>query len=83
MSFIFYMLGFISGIFITIPLHILYFRKKSIYGCIDVDSRTQQCKIHISREDLDNPKNKQVIFTINHGSRIPRQFNNSRDERPL
>ena len=79
MDFIFLMIGVIVGI-VTTRIH---FGKRHIYGFIDVDEKTGQCRFHISREELGNKKNRRAIFYINHGVNIPMMDEDSRDELPL
>lgn len=76
MEFIFLLIGVIIGV-ITTRSH---FGKKHIYGHIDVDSKTGQCRIHLSSNDLENKQIKRAILFVNHDIDIPVQNDDSRDE---
>lgn len=43
------------------------------YGYIDIDPRTEQCRIHLNSNDLENKSIKKVILKVNHDAVITRE----------
>lgn len=80
MYFLFLIIGGIFGFIISI---IINQKKNIIYGYIDVDSKSGLCKVHISSDQLENPKVKHVLFTVNHNISLKLDDIDPRDEQPL
>lgn len=66
-------LYFIGGIIVGILIMTIINIRKTIYGIIDVDTKTGMCRVHISSSELSNPKCKKVMFKINHDADISRE----------
>ena len=67
----------IGGAIIGSLLNELWHIRSKTHGIIEVDHDTEQCKIHITSNDLSNRKTKKAVFKINHDAKI------SRDEHTL
>lgn len=61
--------GFIIGCIFQIIYNLKYYG----YGYIDVDSRTEQVRVHLNPNDLGNKKIKKVILRVNHDAQISRE----------
>lgn len=73
---------FITNVLLFISIDIGYYmltRSKKIYGYIDVDPVTNQCRFRLSNDELTNRKIKQVVFIVNHDVSLP--VNNTDDSR--
>ena len=66
-------IGVIFGIIATK----LFTKENKIYGVIEVDHDTQQCRFRITSDELANRTNKKAVFVIEHDVHI------SRDEQSL
>lgn len=64
--FVFWMLGVILGI----ATANIFFNRTMIGGVIQVDNRSNLCKVHISTTELSNLKTKKVMFNVVHRSRF-------------
>lgn len=62
-------LSFIIGCIFQILWNLRYYG----YGQIDVDSNTNQCRVHLNPNDLGNRKIKKVILKVNHDVKISRE----------
>lgn len=69
MEFIFFAGGVILGTILTA----IFKSKESIHGVIEVDHRTEQCIFRLTSDELQNPKNKKAVFSINHNANISRE----------
>ncbi len=66
-------LYFIGGLIVGILIMTIINIRKTIYGIIDVDTKTGMCGVRISSSELANPKYKKVMFKINHDADISRE----------
>lgn len=66
-------LFFIGGWIIGRIFHWAWKRKEKICGVIEVDHDTEQCKVHISSDELSNRKSKKAVFEIKHDAKISRE----------
>ena len=62
MGLVFLILGIALGCTITLLIK----SRCKIYGVIEVDHRTQQCRFRITSDELSNRKNTKAIFDIKH-----------------
>ncbi len=69
MEFIFLAGGVIGGFILSKLIR----RHSKICGVIDVDHRTEMCKVRITSADLSNRKSKTAVFKINHDAIISRE----------
>lgn len=67
MQFIFWGIGGFLGGFIFAFISDLFHRS---YGIIDVDHHNNTCQVHMTSDEIKNPKTKKVVFTINHNAHI-------------
>ena len=61
--------GAVGGILIGLIIE----KHSKICGVIDVDHRTEMCKVRITSADLSNRKSKTAVFKINHDAIISRE----------
>lgn len=64
--------AFLSFIFGCI-FQIIWNLRHHGYGYIDVDPRTEQCRVHLNPNDLGNKSIKKVILKVNHDAVITRE----------
>lgn len=69
MEYIFYVVGIFIGIIISKILD----SRKETHGIIEIDHDTEQCKLHITSNDLKNRKTQKAIFIIDHDAVISRE----------
>lgn len=62
MELIFLVVGFALGCIITLLIK----SRCKIYGVIEVDHRTQQCRFRITSDELSDRKNTKAIFDVKH-----------------
>lgn len=62
-------LSFIFGCIFQIIWNLRYHG----YGYIDVDPRTEQCRVRLNSNDLGNKSIKKVILKVNHDAVITRE----------
>lgn len=67
-----YAIIFLIGIIIGIAIRKGIESFSKIYGIIEIDERTQMCKVKITSSELGNLKTKKAMFKIIHGSKISR-----------
>ena len=66
-------LYFIGGVLLGVVFMKIRSARERIHGVIEVDHQTEQCKIHITSEELSNPKKKIAAFVIKHDAKISRE----------
>ena len=64
-------LFFILGLLIGIVLTIICSHSKIKHGTIDVDEKTGLCRVRIESNYLSNQKIKKAVFKVNHKVTIP------------
>ena len=69
MELIFLVIGFALGCIITL----LAKSRCKIYGVIEVDHRTQQCRFRITSDELSDRKNTKAIFDVKHDVMISQE----------
>ena len=65
-----YFLIFIFGLIIGILLSIIYYKRKTISGIVNIDHTNGLCKFQVANDLLQNKTKKSVIFIINHDAKI-------------
>lgn len=70
---IIWILGIVLSFIFGCVFQIIYSLRYYGYGNIDVDSETQQCRVHLNPADLGNSKIKKVILRVNHNVSITRE----------
>lgn len=69
MWFLYFCLGYFTY-FMSITIYkIIHYTS----GHIDVDPKTEQCRVHLDSADLSNRKIKKVILNVNHDQNISRE----------
>lgn len=66
-------LYFIGGVLLGIVFMKIHSARERIYGVIEVDHETEQCKVCITSEELSDPKKKIASFVIKHDAKISRE----------
>ena len=69
MEIIFFVVGILIGILITIKLN----KRERIHGIIYVDHKTEQCKFQITSDELSNRNKKIAVFYIDHNATISQE----------
>ena len=69
MSFIFLAIGFALGCIVTLLIN----SRCKIYGVIEVDHNTEQCRFRITSDELSDRRSKKAVFVINHDVEISRE----------
>lgn len=63
MGIVFYLIGgFIGGFSFAMMYDMLH----KTYGVIEVDHKTNSCRVRMTSNDLSNRKNKKAVFKIDH-----------------
>lgn len=69
MWFLYFCLGYFTY-FMSITIYkIIHYTS----GHIDVDPKTEQCRVHLNSADLSNSNIKKVILKVNHNADISRE----------
>lgn len=63
----------LGGVLLGVFAEKIYENHMKTHGVIEVDHDTEQCKIHITSDELSNRKTKKVIFIVNHDAKISRE----------
>ena len=64
---------FIGGMLLGIIIMKIHSARERIHGVIEVDHKTEQCKILITSDELSNRKKKIAAFVIKHDAKISRE----------
>lgn len=69
MPFIFLAIGFALGCITVLLIN----SRCKIYGVIEVDHNTEQCRFRISSDELSNRRSKKAVFEIKHDVEVSRE----------
>lgn len=70
---LYFILGILIGIFITILFLIIHNRYNKIAGIICVDSKNNLCKVMLNSQELSNLKVKKAILDVKHDVDLSRE----------
>ena len=65
-----WIIGYIFGLIFGIAAVTIHKMLTQAYGHVDVDPRTNQCKIHLDAADLSEKRYKYLVLKINHNVKI-------------
>lgn len=65
-TFIWWLLGIITGISLTVIFYIFKDKNQKISGVIEVDIQSNLCKFHLTTTELSNLKTKKAMFKVVH-----------------
>lgn len=69
MELIFLLIGLALGCIITLLIK----SRCKIYGVIEVDHRTQQCRFRITSDELSDRRNTKAVFDVRHDGNISQE----------
>lgn len=63
----------LGGVLIGVIIATVFSRRESIYGIIEIDHETEQCRSRITNDELMNRKTKRAVFVVTHDAKISRE----------
>ena len=60
------------GVLIGILIDRSFTNKNTIYGIIEVDHFMDECKVHITSDDLRDVRKKRAVFMLDHNGKFSR-----------